>query len=72
MRLDRYAPALGLSRSASIAEAGLPFGCWFGSSACIVVSVLPVLQLMHDADERAPLDELLARARQEGQSECLL
>lgn len=71
VRLDRYAPVLGLSRSAAIAEA-------------VTVRTLvwdrqvrrrqrsAVLRLMREAEDWAPLDELLATARQEALSERAL
>lgn len=68
VRLDRYAPVLGLSRSAAISEAvAVRMLVW--DSQVRRRQRAAVSRLMRDAEGWAPLDELLATAREEGQAE---
>lgn len=71
VRLDRYAPALGLSRSAAISEAvSVRMLVW--DERVRRRQRLAVSRLMREAEEWAPLDDLLVQAREEASLERLL
>lgn len=71
VRLDRYAPVLGMSRSAAISEAvSVRMLVW--DQRVRRRQYLAVSRLMHEAEEWAPLDELLAIARSEALAERAL